>query len=130
MSNIRKSESEKFKLANDIEFYGACLDFMDGIDPERKNHLSRVGDRIRLITDLENNGFAINRIEGFKKIEQETTEVNVSTKATVEVVNHDKKKSWVRWYMPDFSDNGNIDLPEGNYKIKTRIGRKITLEKI
>lgn len=54
----------------------------------------------------------------------------ISGRAIVEVINFDEKTSWIRWYFPDFSDNGNIDLPEGNYKLKNRVGDKVTVEKI
>lgn len=51
--------------------------------------------------------------------------------AIIEIENFDKRTSWIRWYMPDFSDNGNIDLPKGyNYKIKSRKGDKVTVEKL
>jgi hypothetical protein len=57
-------------------------------------------------------------------------EIEVNENAEIEVVNFDEKLSWIRWYLPDFSYNGNINLPEGNYVIKDRKGNKVTLEKI
>ena len=54
--------------------------------------------------------------------------VEINEQAEIEVINFDEKLSWIRWYLPDFSDNGNIDLPEGNYKLKERVGNKVTVE--
>ncbi len=63
-------------------------------------------------------------------MEKEVT-VIVPERAEVEVCNFDKDTAWVRWYMPDFSDNGNIDLPKGeNYKLKQRVGDNVTVEVI
>lgn len=57
--------------------------------------------------------------------------VTISEIAEIEVCNFDKNNAWIRWYMPDFSDNGNINLPKGkNYKLKQRVGDKVTVEKI
>lgn len=53
-------EKRLFNLANDIEFYDACMDFEDGIPTMRKNRpLQTIGDRIRLIKCLEKHGFTI-----------------------------------------------------------------------
>ncbi len=58
------------------------------------------------------------------------TTIAVVERAVVEVINFSPEKSWLRWYLPDFSDNGNVDLPEGNWKIASREGCKLNLEKI
>lgn len=50
---------EKFELANDIEFYDACCDFYDGINPLQRNPVQLVKDRMRLIECLEAKGFTI-----------------------------------------------------------------------
>lgn len=123
-----KTEKENFEIANDLHFWDACMDFMDGIKTATTNPLKTVGDRMRLISDLEKNGFTISKIKNFKKSKDEIT-VTVSEQAIVEVLNFDKNNSWVRWHFLDFSDNGNINLPKGkNYKIKRRIGDKVILE--
>jgi hypothetical protein len=55
--------------------------------------------------------------------------VEINERAIVEVINFDENTSWIRWYLPDFSDNGNIDLPKGgNYQLKERIGNIVTVE--
>lgn len=55
--------------------------------------------------------------------------VCISKKSIIEVINFDKETSWIRWYHPDFSNNGNINLPKGhNYKLKNRVGDKVTVE--
>ncbi len=54
----------------------------------------------------------------------------ISESAEIEVCNFDEDTSWIRWNLPDFSDNGNIDLPRGHYKIKSRKGNKVTVESI
>jgi len=60
--------------------------------------------------------------------EQLTFEVNKN--AIAEIVNFSPEKSWIRWFLPDFSDNGNIDLPVGNYKEVRREGDKMIIEQI
>ena len=50
--------------------------------------------------------------------------------AEIELINFDEEHAWIRWYLPDWSDNGNIDLPKGNYKIIDRNGSEVTLEEI
>jgi hypothetical protein len=53
------SNTERFQIANDIDFYDACLDFYDGKKPLQKNPMQTVSDRIRLIECLEAKGFTI-----------------------------------------------------------------------
>jgi hypothetical protein len=48
-------------------------------------------------------------------------QISVPAGAIAEIINFDEQTSWIRWYMPDFSNNGNINLPSGNYKIKNQI---------
>lgn len=50
---------EKFTLANDIEFYNACMDFYYGRKPLQKNMFGTIGDRKRFLDELEKNGFII-----------------------------------------------------------------------
>ena len=57
------SKSEKFELANDIDFWDACMDFNDGKKELQRNPLQMVGDRIRLIECLEAKGFIISKIK-------------------------------------------------------------------
>ena len=125
-----KTKEERFALANDIEFYDACLNFMDALKLSN-NPLQTIGHRMALIEELEKNGFTITKTD--EKIER--MNVVVDKNATVEVVN----LSWIRWYMPnfenpaheDFSKCGNIDLPKNkNWKIKHRIGNRVTVEEI
>jgi len=59
-----------------------------------------------------------------------TTTVAIVEQAITEIINFTPEISWVRWYLPDMSDNGNIDLPKGNWKIASREGCMLTLEKI
>ena len=54
----------------------------------------------------------------------------IDEKAEVEIVNFDDQTSWIRWYLPDFSDNGNINLPKGNYKITNRVGSNVSIRLI
>lgn len=56
--------------------------------------------------------------------------VEINEKAEIEVCNFDKETAWIRWYLPDFSDNGNVNLPKGNYKLKERKGKEVTVEHI
>lgn len=61
-------------------------------------------------------------------------QISVPAGAIAEIINFDEQTSWIRWYMPDFSNNGNINLPSGNYKIKNQIFKSdeilIILERI
>lgn len=63
------------------------------------------------------------------KIEDELT-YTVFEQAEVEVVHFTEDTTWIRWYLPDFSENGNIDLPNGNWQLKCRVGDKLTVERI
>jgi len=55
--------------------------------------------------------------------------ISVAENAVIEVINHDENTAWVRWYLPDWSDNGNVELPNGNnYTLKGRKGDKVTLK--
>lgn len=56
-------------------------------------------------------------------------EILVDSKAVVEIIQHTPNMAWLRWYMPDFSDNGNIDLPVGKWEIKSRGNYQLTLIK-
>ena len=122
-----KNKHERFTLANDIEFYDVCLNLTDVLGLS-KNPFQTIGERMTLIEELEKNGFTITKGE---KPKIETVTVEVDTKANIEIINFDSENSWVRWYFPDFSDNANIDLPKGkNWKLKHRIGNKVTVEEI
>lgn len=57
------TDKDKFDLANDINFYGACMATYDGAKPLQKNCLQTLGDRVRLITELEKSGFTIVKID-------------------------------------------------------------------
>lgn len=46
---------------------------------------------------------------------------------TLEVINFDETTSWLRWFLPDWSDNGNINLPAGQWEIIGK-GNEITEE--
>ena len=60
----------------------------------------------------------------------EITEI-VPERAIIEVVNFEGQLSWIRWYLPDWSNNGNIDLPPNkNFKLKSRVGERVTVEEI
>ena len=50
--------------------------------------------------------------------------VVVPKDAICEIVNFENLKVWVRWYTPSFSDNGNIDLPPGQWSI---VGKPLEL---
>lgn len=50
---------EKFTLANDLDFYNACADFIDGKKALQRNPLQNVGDRARLLEELEKHGFTV-----------------------------------------------------------------------
>ena len=124
-----EQKQKRFQLANDLDFYDACCNFVDRYITEKTNDpLKTVGLRMGLIEELEKNGFVITKGE---KPANDDVILTIDPKATIEIINHDAENSWVRWYFPDFSDNGNIDLPSGkNYRLKTRIGNKVTIEKI
>ena len=53
------SKEELFEIANDIDFWDACMDFNDGKKELQRNPLQMVGDRMRLIECLEAKGFTI-----------------------------------------------------------------------
>jgi hypothetical protein len=55
---------------------------------------------------------------------------HVEKDAIIELINFDEETSWIRWFLPDWSNNGNIDLPKGNYKVISRNGVEIKLQKI
>ena len=55
-------------------------------------------------------------------------ELSINENAIIEVVNFDENTSWLRWYLPDFSDCGNINLPEGNWDIETHSGCEVKLK--
>jgi len=57
------SSKEKFEIANDLDFWDACMDFYDGNKPLQRNPLQMIGDRIRLIECLEAKGFTIVKIK-------------------------------------------------------------------
>ncbi len=59
MENL--SEKEIFDIANDISFWDACMDTVDGAKPLQRNPLQMVGDRMRLIESLEKHGFRVIR---------------------------------------------------------------------
>lgn len=56
------TENEKFKLANDTDFYDAIMDAEDGKPPLQKSPFKTIGDRMRLITELEKRGFVITKV--------------------------------------------------------------------
>jgi hypothetical protein len=125
-----KTKEERFALASDIEFYDACLNFMDALKLS-SNPLQTIGHRVALIEELEKKGFTITKTD--EKIER--INVAVDKNANVELIN----LSWIRWYMPnfenpnheDFSKCGNIDLPKHKcWKIKERMGNIVTVEEI
>ena len=120
------NKTERFNLANDIEFYDACMNFIQA-NKGKGNPFQTIGDRARLVEELEKCGFTITRCE---KIKPETKSFTVDERATIEVVNFDVNKSWIRWFLPDFADNGNIDLPKGNWKLLSRRGTEIIVERI
>jgi len=53
------SDEGKFKLANDLDFTLAIMDAESTKNPLSQYSFSTVGDRIRLIEFLEDNGFTI-----------------------------------------------------------------------
>ena len=55
--------------------------------------------------------------------------VEINEKANIEVINFNGI-AWIRWHLPDFSDNGNIDLPNGKYDIKERKGNKVIIKRV
>ena len=59
---LPKTEKQKFSMANDIAFSTALLDVVDGAPKWQTNPLQNIGDRIRLITELEKAGFIIKRL--------------------------------------------------------------------
>lgn len=61
-------------------------------------------------------------------MEKKQLTFTVNEQAIVEVVNFETNKAWIRWYLPDFSDNGNIDLPDGKWKEVSRTEDQLTLE--
>ena len=58
-----------------------------------------------------------------------TVSVTIPERAEIEVINFDENTSWIRWMMPDWSDNGNVNLPTGkNYKLKERNADTVIVE--
>lgn len=54
-------EESYFKLANDFDFYEALMDAEDGKPPLQRNSFQTIGDRVRLLKELEKRGFTITR---------------------------------------------------------------------
>jgi hypothetical protein len=50
---------EKFTLANDVDFYVACMEFYESKNILQRNPLQTIGDRVKLIECLEKHGFTI-----------------------------------------------------------------------
>lgn len=57
------SDQDKFKLANDLDFSFAIMDAEEGKRPLAQNAFQTIGDRIRLIEELEKRGFHIVKIQ-------------------------------------------------------------------
>lgn len=80
-----------------------------------------VGDQQHLIHIVPFNTF---------NMEKKQLTFTVHAYAVAEIVNFEGNKSWIRWYLPDFSDNGNIDLPDGKYELANRVGDQLTVKEI
>ncbi len=52
-------QKDKFNLANTFDFSIALMNFEDGIPTLQKRPLQTIGDRVRLIDNLENKGYHI-----------------------------------------------------------------------
>jgi hypothetical protein len=52
-------EIEKYKLANDIRFIDAIMTAQEGAPILQKDKFKTIGDRVRLISELEKKGFKI-----------------------------------------------------------------------
>ena len=57
------NENDKFDLANDIKFLIAVETAQNDKPPLQTNPFNSIGDRIRLITELEKQGFKIVKIK-------------------------------------------------------------------
>lgn len=59
MENTKLTEKEKFELANDVDFSLAMFDAEDGRSALVSYSFNTIGDRIRLINELEKRNFKI-----------------------------------------------------------------------
>lgn len=57
------NKEERFQMANDFDFYCAVTDAIDGANPLQRNPFHTIGDRMRLIEELEKQGFVITKVE-------------------------------------------------------------------
>lgn len=55
----KEDYNRKFNIANDLDFYEAIMEAVDGAAPGQKNPIQTIGDRIRLIKCLEKHGYTI-----------------------------------------------------------------------
>ncbi len=62
MANDKLTEKEKFELANDIDFSLAIFDAEEGRSALAKYSFNTIGDRIRLINELEKRNFKIVKV--------------------------------------------------------------------
>ena len=59
MANIKLTELEKFKIANDIDFSLAMFDAEEGRSALVKYSFNTLADKMRLIIELEKRNFKI-----------------------------------------------------------------------
>ena len=57
-----KTDKEALDMANDFDFYLAIDEAMHGSRPGQTNPMQMIGDRIRLIRELEKKGFEIRKV--------------------------------------------------------------------
>jgi len=57
------TEKDVFDIANDVNFYSACMDVYDAKPHMQRNMLQTVGDRMRLVKKLQEYGFKIVKIK-------------------------------------------------------------------
>lgn len=57
-----KNEKEVFEMANDLDFYIAIDEAIQRSRPGQTNPMKTIGDRVRLIRELEKKGFEIRKV--------------------------------------------------------------------
>lgn len=60
--SFQKTDEAAFKMANDSAFIDAIMDAEDGAPSLQRSKFKTIGDRVRLIKELEKRGYIIQKI--------------------------------------------------------------------